>query len=162
MKRIILLFALVALAFAVGAQTLDRISMSTGGATCYNISYVLGEVFNFTMTSEGNITIETGSMSSTQNTGGDIPTIILDQLASAQSQIECYPNPVSDLLTVNFNGVEGVTDVVVFNGVGQVMLCVKPTGDKSYLAMQNLTPGTYFVTCLNGKNVIAVNKIVKE
>ena len=166
-RKFILFFVVVSLVGLLcpmaNAQNLDRISMSSGGAAGDNVNYVLGETFNFTMATGGTagLSLESGSLSSEQNTGGDIPTI-LQEASEMPSQIECYPNPVSDILTVDFNGTEGVTGVAVFNALGQMVLQVPVNGDKAYLNVKTLPAGSYFVSVMNGKDVMAVKKVVKE
>jgi len=153
-----LLFAAMA-----NAQNLDRISMSSGGAAGDNVNYVLGETFNFTMATGGSngISLESGSLSSEENTGGDIPTI-LQEASEMPSQIECYPNPVSDILTIDFNCTEGVTSVAVFNALGQMVLQAPANSEKAYLNVKALPTGSYFVSVMNGKDVIAVKMVVKN
>ena len=164
MRRFFIAFPLLLLMVAMlNAQNLDRISMSSGGAASDNVNYVLGETFNFTMATGGSagFSLESGSLSSEQNTGGDIPTI-LQEASEMPSQIECYPNPVSDILTVDFNGTEGVTGVAVFNALGQMVMQTPANADKAYLNVKTLPAGSYFVSVMNGKDVIAVKKVVKE
>jgi hypothetical protein len=165
MNKLILLILGVFLlsVLTTNAQNLDRISLSSGGAAGDNVNYVLGETFNFTMATGGSdgISLESGSLSSEENTGGDIPTI-LQEASEMPSSIECYPNPVSDILTVDFNGTEGVTGVVVFNALGQMVLQAPANGEKAYLNVKALPAGSYFVSVLNGKDVIAVKKIIKS
>ena len=166
-RKIILFFAVVSLVWILcpiaNAQNLDRMSLSSGGAAGDNVNYVLGETFNFTMATGGSdgISLESGSLSSEENTGGDIPTF-LQNASELPSQIECYPNPVSDILTVDFNGTEGVTGVAVFNALGQMVLQTSVNDEKAYLNVKALPSGSYFVSVLNGKDVIAVKKIVKN
>ena len=166
-RKFILFFVVVSfvglLCPMASAQNLDRISMSSGGAAGDNVNYVLGETFNFTMATGGSdgISLESGSLSSEENTGGDIPTILLEA-SEMPSQIECYPNPVTDILTVDFNGTNGVTGVAVFNALGQIVQQTPANGDKSYLNVKALPTGSYFVSVMNGKDVIAVKKVVKE
>jgi hypothetical protein len=168
MNRKFILFFVVALLVWIlcpiaNAQNLDRMSLSSGGAAGDNVNYVLGETFNFTMATGGSdgISLESGSLSSDENTGGDIPTI-LQEASELPSQIECYPNPVSDILTVDFNGTEGVTGVAVFNALGQMVLQTSANGEKACLNVKALPASSYFVSVLNGKDVIAVKKVVKN
>jgi len=145
------------------AQNLDRMSLNSGGTAGDNLNFVLGETFNFTMAIGGSdgISLESGSLSSEENTGGDIPTI-LQEASEMPSQIECYPNPVTDILTVDFNGTEGVSGVAMFNALGQMVLQTPTNGEKAYLNVKALSAGSYFVSVLNGKDVIAVKKIIKS
>ncbi len=160
-SRILILVVLLLSVLAANAQNLDRMSLSSGGAAGDNVNYVLGETFNFTMAVGGNISLESGSLSSEENTGGDIPTI-LQEASEMPSSIDCYPNPVTDILTVDFNGIEGITGVALFNALGQMVLQAPANGEKAYLNVKALPTGSYFVSVLNGKDVIAVKKVVKN
>lgn len=145
---------------AIFAQNLDRLSLSSGGASTNEVSYVLGEIFNFTVASDGNIVIETGSLGSEGNTGGI--TDAVKQFAETETSIKCYPNPADHLLTVDFGDTENVSGVVVLNDLGQVLLQTKPNGTKAFLNVQGLASGCYYVATLNGKKIIGINKIVKK
>ena len=166
-RKFILFFAVALLVWILcpiaNAQNLDRMSLSSGGAAGDNVNFVLGETFNFTMATGGSdgISLESGSLSSEENTGGDIPTI-LQEASEMPSQIECYPNPVTDILTVDLIGTEGVTGVAVFNALGQMVLQTSVNGEKAYLNVKALPADSYFVSVLNGKDVIAVKKVVKN
>lgn len=162
-NSILVIALLLSYLVAANAQNLDRMSLSSGGAAGDNVNFVLGETFNFTMAISGSdgISLESGSLSSEENTGGDLPTI-LQEASEMSSQIECYPNPVTDILTVDFNGTDGVTGVAVFNALGQMVLQTSANGEKAYLNVKSLPAGSYFVSVLNGKDVIAVKKIIKS
>ena len=159
-KHLILLSLLLSLAI-VKAQNLDRLSLSSGGAASDNINYVLGETFNFTLASGGDIIIETGTLGSDDNTGIEFVDR-LEELAKESSSIKCYPNPAHHLLTVDFNSVEGANNVVVLNELGQVVMQTKPNGERVYLNVRSLSSGIYFVMTLCGNKVLGTNKIVKQ
>ncbi|MBQ8959156.1 MAG: Omp28-related outer membrane protein [Bacteroidales bacterium] len=63
----------------------------------------------------------------------------VDELAAT---LKLYPNPTSNVL--NIEG-EGMSDVEVFNAVGQRMMIVNVEGDKAQVHIESLSNGLYFV-----------------
>jgi len=63
------------------SQNLDRISLSSGGDSNNEFQYVIGESFNFNMAAGATFFIETGSLASSDNTGGDNNFTRVRQLA---------------------------------------------------------------------------------
>jgi len=159
MRKTILLLPLLFFAATLTAQNLDHMAFGSGGAVTDNCNFVIGEIFNFTMASDGDIVIETGSLGSDDNTGGSFPDIVGQ---FAETTIKCYPNPAHHLLTVDLGGAENIDGVVVLNELGQMVLQAKPNGAKAYLNVQGLAVGNYYVTTLQGKKVTGINKIVKQ
>jgi len=86
----------------IQAQTLDRIAISSGGNSTDEVSYVIGEVFNLSL-SDGNYSFDTGTQGGTGNTGGDNNYTTIEQIATL-NLISCYPNPASDIIYFNFKG----------------------------------------------------------
>lgn len=161
MRRYLILLSLLFSLSVSKAQNLDRMSLSSGGGAVDNLNYVLGETFNFTLATGGNIVIETGSLASDENTGIELPDK-LGEFVTDNSQISCYPNPVHHLLIVDFNGVEGATGVIVLNELGQAVMQARPNGEKAYLNVCSLSSGGYFLMTLSGNKVLGINKIVKQ
>ena len=83
--------------FSTFSQNLDRISISSGGKATEEVNFVIGETFNFLFASNGTITIETGTLSSTGNTGGFPNLVSIEQIASIR-KIACYLNPATDAI----------------------------------------------------------------
>jgi hypothetical protein len=146
-KTRILIIALFLYGFGVAmqAQTLDRISLSSGGISSDTLNATLGEIFVFSVSS-GGISLVAGSQSDNSNTGG-IPSSVT-QNETVQSAVLVYPNPVGDLLNLQINGLKSETIAFqVFDINGKVVLqqTISNT-DKTYkLKVTNLTAGNYFV-----------------
>ncbi len=144
------------------AQILDRISISSGGSSTDEVSYVLGEVFNLAL-SDGNYTFETGTEGGTNNTGGDSYNTI-EQIATL-NLISCYPNPANDIIYFNFKGKEIKNMSVQIFDISGELISVEEThfGNIMTCNIQKLAPGNYFlcVTDKNGK-IIGASKFVKQ
>lgn len=85
----------------VTAQNLDRLSLSSGGYSGDSMNVTLGEVFIFTL-SGGNIALESGSQSSTGNTGTVTEAEISED--AVWGTLLLFPNPVSDFLNFSIDG----------------------------------------------------------
>lgn len=145
-KILVLLFFTSVWAFSF-AQNLDRVSMTSGGDATDKVAYVIGETFNFTIAG-GDIIIETGSLSSEDNTGGMIYTDVLE--IAANNPMQCYPNPVRDILTLNTGLKNGVKiKLLVYNSNGQVVYqTIQANQDELRINFSNLTPGTYHLAVI--------------
>jgi hypothetical protein len=77
----------------------------------------------------------------------------------ATANIKMYPNPVQNSLTIDAN--TDITNIAVFNMMGQEVLSVKPNTDSTILQTNNLVKGTYIIKAtIDGK--VATSKFVKE
>ena len=70
--------------------------------------------------------------------------------------VELYPNPVNDVLTVKG---DNIVNVAVFNALGQEVMSVE---NKTEIDVAALNNGLYFVKVTDVNGNISVNKIVKE
>ena len=71
--------------------------------------------------------------------------------------IEIYPNPTSNQLTIEG---KAISQVVVFNLMGQEMLRQNVNADKAVVVMGTLPEGTYFVR-IETEQEVTVRKVVK-
>lgn len=70
-----------------------------------------------------------------------------------------YPNPVKDNLNIRFN--ENISDVSVYNVLGQQMLVKKINATEGQVDMSNLASGTYLVRVTSGGQSQTI-KVIKE
>jgi hypothetical protein len=82
-----------------------------------------------------------------------------------KSAIEVYPNPVKDVLRINFGTpVEGTMFLEIMNITGQ-RIYARQLNTEGYnhalINVQQLDNGIYFLRILNGKILIADRKFVK-
>lgn len=164
MKRKILL-AITAFSFvaATQAQTLDRISLSAGGTTGDDVNFVLGETFNFALAKDGNISLETGSLASEQNTGADNNFTVVKEFAQ-NKPLACYPNPTTDVLTINYSTNETLTIISVYDISGKIVkMQSSKIQNQAELQVNDLSPGTYFISVTDNQfKIIGYAKFIKK
>ena len=163
MKKPILLLLFLPIWVFSSAQHLDRISMSTGGAVTNEVNYVIGETFNFTM-AEGDVILETGTLGSEDDTGGDNIYTLVQEIA-VNNLIEYFPNPVNDFLNVRTGIKEGVKiNLLIYNINGQVVYKNELFNQKELsIDLNNFSQGIYYLAVIEQKtkNLRAV-KIIKQ
>ncbi|HPX76031.1 MAG TPA: T9SS type A sorting domain-containing protein, partial [Bacteroidales bacterium] len=145
------------------AQNLDRISMSSGGAATDEVNYVIGETFNFTIAG-GDIVLETGSLGSESNTGGEGVFTIVQEVA-VNMPMYCYPNPVRDILTLKTSLKTGVKiNLLIYNSNGQIVYQkTQANQDELRMNLSNLAPGTYHLAVIEEETeTINAVKIIKQ
>jgi hypothetical protein len=70
-----------------------------------------------------------------------------------------YPNPVKDVLNVSFE--QNISDVTVYNLLGQQVAFKKMNADKGQIDLSNLAAGTYLVR-VNTENAVKTIKVIKQ
>lgn len=70
-----------------------------------------------------------------------------------------YPNPVKDILNINYT--QNITDVTVYNILGQQVLNSVANANKTQLDMSSLATGTYLVK-VKTENAVKTIKVIKE
>ena len=79
-------------------------------------------------------------------TGTELPLSTKDNTITT---FKAYPNPVKDILTIE--GVDTITNVTIFNMLGQKVLNVNPNNSNATINMNSLNNGTYFAkVTING------------
>ena len=77
----------------------------------------------------------------------------------AASNIKMFPNPAQNSLSIN--AVENITNITVFNVLGQNVLSINPNHNSLILPIENLEKGTYIIkVMIDGK--VASSRFVKE
>jgi hypothetical protein len=155
MNKIILISTLILFGFSDFSQNLDRISISSGGSATDVVNYVIGETFNFSMASGGNITVETGTLGSTENSGGLQNTVSIEQVAVIK-KIACYPNPTTDAIYFAINDKnQNALIVNVFDLSGKLLLSSKTENMCIMkLDLQSITQGSYIAAVSNSKGEV--------
>jgi len=145
------------------AQELDRIAISSGGNSTDEVSYVIGEVFNFAL-SDGNYSFETGTQGGTGNTGGDNNYTTIEQIATL-NLLSCYPNPASDIIYFNFKGKEIKNMSIQIFDISGELISVEDTHFDNIMScdIQKLAAGNYFL-CISNKEgkIIGASKFIKK
>lgn len=92
-----------------------------------------------------------------------VDDIVIDiDLANDQfnmSQFAYFPNPVKDVLNISY--VDQITDVSVYNVLGQKVVVNSINGDLTKVDMANLTNGTYIVKVVSN-NLVQTIKVIKQ
>jgi hypothetical protein len=70
-----------------------------------------------------------------------------------------YPNPVTDVLTLSYSST--ISEVVVYNLLGQQMLVTKPNATQTQMDLSSLSTGTYLVK-ISSDEVTKTVKVVKN
>ncbi|OFY25043.1 MAG: hypothetical protein A2W98_06955 [Bacteroidetes bacterium GWF2_33_38] len=71
-----------------------------------------------------------------------------------------YPNPTFDKLYVD--GLESITKITISNTLGQSLLNIEVNTDKVQLNLASFAKGLYFVSLINGKEIVSTYRIVKK
>ena len=70
-----------------------------------------------------------------------------------------YPNPVKDVLKLSYN--QNISNVAVYNLLGQQVLTMNVNATKGQIDMSNLATGTYLVK-VNTENAVKTIKVIKQ
>lgn len=92
----------------------------------------------------------------------DLNIEVLDNLGTVdfdKKTLVIYPNPVKDILNVSFT--QNVSDVTVYNLLGQQVLFLNMNANKGQVDMSSLTSGTYLLK-VNTESGLQTMKIIKE
>jgi hypothetical protein len=76
-----------------------------------------------------------------------------------KNSFTAYPNPVKDVLNLSFD--QNISDVAVYNLLGQQMLLMNINANKGQIDMSNLASGTYLVR-VNSENAVKTIKVIKQ
>lgn len=92
----------------------------------------------------------------------DLNVEVIDLLGSTDfdtNKFVIYPNPVKDVLNLNYS--QNIDVVEIYNLLGQLVKTVKPNSSKVQIDLSNLTTGAYLIKTASG-SVIKTSKIIKE
>ena len=70
-----------------------------------------------------------------------------------------YPNPVADVLTMSYTNI--ISEVVVYNLLGQQVMTVQPNATQTQMDLSGLTNGTYLVKVTSEETVKTI-KVIKK
>jgi len=76
------------------------------------------------------------------------------------SNFKAYPNPVKDVLNLSYAG--NITNVTVFNLLGQQVMVKALNADQSQIDMSQLSNGNYLVKITADNNITKTIKVVKQ
>jgi hypothetical protein len=76
-----------------------------------------------------------------------------------KSALKVYPNPTKNILYVNYN--QEISNVEIYNLVGQRVAAITPNANEGQVDMSNLASGAYFVK-VTSNNTTKTVKVIKE
>lgn len=74
-------------------------------------------------------------------------------------QLNVYPNPVSTIL--NIDGIEGFKEAILYNSLGQLVMCRQLENNLLRINVSGLTKGTYHLQLIGDQSSITTKVIVK-
>ena len=80
----------------------------------------------------------------------------------AASSVRIYPNPASDFLTIDFNGMIGEKTILVYDAIGQQIMNVKETAAIIHLNINDLPGSMYLIKILIDDVLYQSLKFIKE
>ncbi len=78
------------------------------------------------------------------------------------SEIQVYPNPATDVLTVDLGAVTQTIQIQFIDAVGRVVKTESISGDQNQLDISDLNQGMYFISLSSADGVQRIEKLVKE
>jgi hypothetical protein len=76
-----------------------------------------------------------------------------------KSALKVYPNPTKNILKISYS--QEISNVEIFNLVGQKIMMISPNANEGQIDMSNLASGAYFVK-VTSNNVSNTVKVIKE
>jgi len=139
----------------VNAQQIEKFSIDNGGASVLvngkQLLYTIGEV-SIQELNAGNIVVSEGFIN---------PETAI-ALAVSENEIEdlvVYPNPVNNRLNIKTN--EEITQIRVYNQLGQLLKDEKPLQSTFSVDFSNLTTGIYLVK-IKAANKMTTKQVIKR
>jgi hypothetical protein len=166
MKKQLFTLIFVLAAIAMQAQSIERWAISSSGGSYYDgtsfeMDYTAGEVIVTTL-SDGNNFLTQGFQQPFTNS-----TISIPENADENSDIQYYPNPVEDYLSISIqNAKSGVYRYQVYDLLGQLLanetLTQSANGDLVIkVNFQQFATGNYFLRLMHDGELINSGKIIK-
>lgn len=165
MNKLFFVTILIQITLGIKAQNLDRVSLTSGGMVNNKMNVVIGELFVFTTNNTGELTIETGSLGSTANTGGINQNTASIIAILSKHKVCFYPNPVIDELTFSVDNLKNTpVTVKVIDISGKIVLKDQTYSPESTtINVSKLTRGQYIVELKSSDNTdISTFKFIKQ
>jgi len=92
------------------------------------------------------------------------PSIMNENINSeylSDSEFKVYPNPVSDIMKIEYEALNGDEKIFVIDALGKIIMESKLTSDNTELDVSFLNPGIYFVKVISGSK-ISTTKVIKK
>ena len=159
MKKLCTIIALFVTVIGFSQTAIEKSSISSGGGTTINettsVTYTIGEVA-VNETTVGNIHISEGFISSKI-----LKTLGVVEYASLEN-IQVYPNPTIDFVTINFKKEANYT-ISIFNNSGQELNTIQTSFSEQQISFESYAAGMYLILIKNSqKQLYKTFKIIKK
>lgn len=142
-------------------------AFGTGGVAYPNTGFTGNECNDIALQPDGKIVIAGGSVTGTSDEFvlvrllSDVGGININE-TGANSVLNIYPNPVSNVLTISGEQIFTNTSLKLIDVTGQVVLQNENiTGNKFAIDVSALVPGIYFLELTNGEQRLC-KKLIKQ
>ncbi len=105
---------------------------------------------------------DSGDFGNFETTITGVGTVTCDDLSNPgfdKSALKVYPNPTKDILNISYN--QEISNVEIFNLVGQRVATIAPNANDGKLDISSLANGTYFVKVTSNNETRTV-KVIKQ
>ena len=151
------LTAIIALICTVGLHAQETVPATGGEATGTGgtASYTIGQVVYTTATGTN------GSVAQGVQQPYEISTTLGINETAINLEMNVYPNPTTNYLTLKVEKTEGLT-FQLYNLQGKVITNKKVNSATTTVAMENLPTATYFLNVVKNKQIVKTFKIIKN
>jgi asparagine N-glycosylation enzyme membrane subunit Stt3 len=109
-----------------------------------------------------NYWVMTGMSGCAQKTYLNAPLAVED-MNSASTSIEVFPNPAGELVTITINSsLSGTMKVEILNMTGQALTTAQVTDNKATVSLAGYAAGIYMVACYRDGVRVATSRLVKN
>lgn len=140
---------------SVNAQSSIVPAGGTASGNGGTVTYTVGQIAVQT-NSDGNTSISEGVQQPYE-----ISVVGVDDYPGISLSMSVYPNPTLDRLKLEISNSDFEGEVKVFDMNGKYLLSKKIEGQTTEMDFSPYAPGTYFVSVLNGTQVMKSFKVVK-
>jgi Secretion system C-terminal sorting domain len=136
-------------------------TVASGGDALSNdgsVSYSIGQVFYLANNGSG------GSVEQGLQHAYEISSLALNENSEIALNLEVYPNPTTDHLTLNVKDTHSVgLSYILYDTKGKVISSNNVSDNKTIIEMSDLGPSSYFLQVSdNNDNIVRTFKIIKN
>ena len=159
MRKIILLFFYVFLAFTAHSQVIVNELISFGGGSFQNMDWSAGECMTETFDQPGLILTQ-GFLQ-----GKESSQTSVQKMKNPSEDITVFPNPAMDNIILNMNAeylTSSLLSFTIVNENGQIKKEGRNLNETNTISIQRLPAGLYILNIFSNKEIIQSFKIIKQ